>query len=152
MLIEWRNTVLKTDNITLVFEYFLNQIEANQTFKNEYLHKKFDFISLADDSRSIALQDVYGTMNNYNFDNLQLKYADDKIGLIQNRIMKSGLRTAKLLNDLFDERAKNKDDFFFGIGIFILILLLIMIIFTLVMLSVKNLLPNFLMRRNYSEI
>ena len=108
MLLHWRNTVLKTENISKVYEYFLGLIKANNTFLNEFLKKKVDFIGIAEDSRDIVLADVYGKMNNYNFSNLTVEYAKNTIELIKNRIMKSGLQMAKILNDIFDERAKNK--------------------------------------------
>ena len=73
-----------------------------------FLKKKVDFIGIAEDSRDIVLADVYGKMNNYNFSNLTVEYAKNTIELIKNRIMKSGLQMAKILNDIFDERAKNK--------------------------------------------
>lgn len=116
---------LKTDNITIVFQYFLNQIKANQTFKNEYLNKKIDFAAIAEDSRAVVLREVYGKMNKYNFNNLSIDYVNHTIMIINERVMKSGLQMAKLLNDIFKERARfcNIPAIFFLIVVLILYIL-----------------------------
>jgi hypothetical protein len=129
VLLHWMSSELKTDNITLLYEFFLNKIKANETFLNEYLNRKVDFIAIAEDSRAIVLSDVYGTMVNYDFNNLDIKYANDTIGLIQNRIMKSGLQMASILNQIFDERTKNKANYCNGPSIFLLILATIFYLF-----------------------
>jgi hypothetical protein len=122
VLLHWMRSELKTDDITMLYEFFLNKIKANETFLNEYLNKKVDFIAIAEDSRAIVRSDVYDTMVNYDFTNLDIKYADDTIGLIQNRIMKSGLQMASILNQIFDERTTNKANYCNGPSIYLLIL------------------------------
>ena len=108
VLVHWRNTVLKTYDINAVYKYFLDKINADEQFKNEYLNKKVEFVSIAEDSRAVVIKDVYDKMENYNFTYLPTIYANDTIALIQERIMKSGLQMAKILNDIFEERNKNK--------------------------------------------
>ena len=104
VLLHFMNAVLNTNDLNVVYKYFLDEINSKPDFKKQYLNKKADFVAIAEESRSIVISDVYDKMKNYNFDNLTVTYFNDTIALIQEQVMKSGLQMAKLLNDIFDER------------------------------------------------
>jgi hypothetical protein len=106
-------------------EEFVKFIEANSTFKQEYLNKKPNFVEIIEESRDQAIKYGYIVRTKYNVSNVSLGYYEDSLPIVKLKIMKSGLQMAKLLNDIFDQRSNSGNLFSLPNNLIILIVFIL---------------------------
>ena len=102
ILLHWVNTELKSGNFK---DEFVKFIEANSTFKQEFLTKQPNFVQIIEETRDQAIKYGYIVKSRYNVSNVSIGYYQDSWPIVKLKIMKSGLQMAKLLNDIFDQRS-----------------------------------------------